>query len=313
MEEIVFIFSTLAGACTAVALDKIPRIKRNKQVSSINPAITSQLNSLRLEKEILSKTITRIHQRELNDVGIQKEKLLLRYQHQLEIVTTKMEKLETAIHPDFGPVGDSLISFMDNRLSQLDQKLYEISSKITATQTKKVAERSNEIILQDIQTKKIEPQIEIQKEKIEVVEKRETVEEITLEGLHPTTEVSPHKIHGIIEPSTAIIETKNIIPQFPVELTRTKVEAEIPKKSTGPLMIEEPVAHKFNIQDTKEETIIKLPEPEVIQQEQERKIQLPVAIKIPEEEKLYDDDKDLDKIKSEIMKALSKLEQVEVE
>ncbi len=53
--------------------------------------------------------------------------------------------------------------------------------------------------------------------------------------------------------------------------------------------------------------------PESVQPESERKIQLPAAIKIPEEEKLEDDDKDLDKIKSEIMKALSKLEQVEVE
>src|SRR3989304_5872229 len=45
----------------------------------------------------------------------------------------------------------------------------------------------------------------------------------------------------------------------------------------------------------------------------DKKIQIPVAVKIPEDEKLDDDDKDIDKIKSEIMKALSKLEQVEVE
>jgi len=41
----------------------------------------------------------------------------------------------------------------------------------------------------------------------------------------------------------------------------------------------------------------------------EKKIQIPAALKIPEEEKLEEDDKDIDKIKSEIMKALSKLEQ----
>ena len=45
----------------------------------------------------------------------------------------------------------------------------------------------------------------------------------------------------------------------------------------------------------------------------EKKIQIPTALKIPEEEKLEEDDKDIDKIKNEIMKALSKLEQVEVE
>ncbi len=75
-------------------------------------------------------------------------------------------------------------------------------------------------------------------------------------------------------------------------------------------MIEPIVEHQPSIQNVKEVTVEL---PEVIQQEPERKIQLPTAIKIPEEEKLDDDDKDLDKIKSEIMKALSKLEQVEVE
>ncbi|HEY6949870.1 MAG TPA: hypothetical protein VI146_04610, partial [Nitrososphaeraceae archaeon] len=68
-----------------------------------------------------------------------------------------------------------------------------------------------------------------------------------------------------------------------------------------------------SIQDVKEEIQLELPRPELVQPEPEKKIQLPTAIKIPEEEKLEDDDKDLDKIKSEIMKALSKLEQVEVE
>ncbi len=64
------------------------------------------------------------------------------------------------------------------------------------------------------------------------------------------------------------------------------------------------------MQSTLEENITQEPAP---LQESENKIQLPKPIKIPEEEKLDDDDKDLDKIKSEIMKALSKLEQVEVE
>jgi hypothetical protein len=309
MEEISLIFSTLAGACTAVALDKIPRINRNKQGSIINPAVTNQLHSLRMEKEILLKTITRIHQKESNNTIIQKEKLLLRYQHQLEIVTNKMEKLEMVIYPDFGPVRDSLISIMDNRLAQLDQKLHEISSKITVIQTKKVVERSTETIIEDNQTKN-EPKT--QKEKIKVVEKTESVEEITPQLSSPITEISPNKTHGIIEPSTTTIKARNVIPQFPIEL-RTKLEAEIPKKITESSIIEEQVLHKSDIRDTKEEIIIKFPEPEVLQQEPERKIQLPVAIKIPEEEKLYDDDKDLDKIKSEIMKALSKLEQVEVE
>ena len=43
-----------------------------------------------------------------------------------------LEKLEAASkHPDLGPVGDGLITLMDQKLSKLDDRLYELSSKIS--------------------------------------------------------------------------------------------------------------------------------------------------------------------------------------
>ncbi len=316
MEEIALVFSSLAGACTAVALDKVPKIKRNKQTPTINSAITNQLHSLRMEKEILSKTITRLHQQESDVTKIQKDKLLLRYQHQLGTVITKIEKLEVASkYPDLGPIGDSLISLMDNKLSQLDQRLHEISSKITVntiTQPKQT-ERTVETILENPQVKKIEPKIEIQKEKIEVQEEKIIKSERTPEWL-PPIEVPTYEKHRTVELST-LTEITNKIPQFPTDLIRpTQVEPQIPQVIIEPIIVEEPILiPQPSIQNITEEILPEIPKPESIQQEPERKIQLPAAIKIPEEEKLEDDDKDLDKIKSEIMKALSKLEQVEVE
>lgn len=316
MEEIALVFSSLAGACTAVALDKVPKIKRNKQTPTINSAITNQLHSLRMEKEILSKTITRLHQQESDVTRIQKDKLLLRYQHQLGTVITKIEKLEVASkYPDLGPIGDSLISLMDNKLSQLDQRLHEISSKITVntiTQPKQM-ERTVETILESPQVKKIEPKIEIQKEKIVVQEEKIIKSERTPEWL-PPIEVPTYEKHRTVELST-LTEITNKIPQFPVDLIKpVQVEPQIPEIIVEPRIVEEPIlVPQPSIQNTIEEIVPEIPKPESIQQEPERKIQLPAAIKIPEEEKLEDDDKDLDKIKSEIMKALSKLEQVEVE
>ncbi|MDE1875665.1 MAG: hypothetical protein KGH86_02385 [Thaumarchaeota archaeon] len=316
MEEIALVFSSLAGACTAVALDKVPKIKRNKQTPTINSAITNQLHSLRMEKEILSKTITRLHQQESDVTKIQKDKLLLRYQHQLGTVISKIEKLEVASkYPDLGPIGDSLISLMDNKLSQLDQRLHEISSKITVntiTQPKQT-ERTVETILENPQVKKIEPKIEIQKEKIEVQEEKIIKSERTPEWL-PPIEVPTYEKHRTVELST-LTEITNKIPQFPTDLIRpTQVEPQIPQVIIEPIIVEEPILiPQPSIQNITEEILPETPKPESIQQEPERKIQLPAAIKIPEEEKLEDDDKDLDKIKSEIMKALSKLEQVEVE
>ena len=315
MEEIALVFSSLAGACTAVALDKVPKIKRNKQTPTINSAIINQLHSLRMEKEVLSKTITRLHQQESDVTKIQKDKLLLRYQHQLGTVITKIEKLEAASkYPDLGPVGDSLISLMDNRLSQLDQRLHEISSKITVntiTQPKQ-PERHAETILENPQVKKIEPKIESQKEKIEIQEEKIIKPERTSEWL-PPMEIPTHEKHRTVELST-LTEITNKIPQFPAELIRpAQIDQPVPQRIIEPIIVEESIPIPQPItQNTVEEILPELPKPELVQ-EPERKIQLPAAIKIPEEEKLEDDDKDLDKIKSEIMKALSKLEQVEVE
>lgn len=317
MEEIAIIFSSIAGACTAVAIDKVPKIKRNKQTPTINSAITNQLHSLQMEKEILSKTITRLHQQESDITKIQKDKLLLRYQHQLGIVISKIEKLEAVSkYPDFGPVGDSLISLMDNRLSQLDQRLHEISSKITVNtvmQTNQV-ERSIEKISENLKGKKFEPKIETQKDNVDVQKERIEIEnEKTSEWL-PAIENLIYEKHRAVELST-LTEITNRVPQFPADLIRpSQVEPQVPQKLIEPVIVEEPILiSQPEIQNVKEEILSELPKPEPVTQEPERKIQLPTAIKIPEEEKLEDDDKDLDKIKSEIMKALSKLEQVEVE
>ena len=139
----------------------------------------------------------------------------------------------------------------------------------------------------------------------------------------PPIEIPTYEKHRTVELST-LTEITNKIPQFPAELIRpAQIEPQIPQKVIEPV-IAEPIAieqiveeliltQQPSIQNITEEILPEVPKIEPIQQEPERKIQLPTAIKIPEEEKLEDDDKDLDKIKSEIMKALSKLEQVEVE
>ena len=56
-----------------------------------------------------------------------------RIERELEgTILAKLEKLEQASkHPDLGPVGDGLISLMDQKLSKLDDRLYDLSSKIS--------------------------------------------------------------------------------------------------------------------------------------------------------------------------------------
>src|SRR6267143_5645374 len=297
MEELVLVLGSVAGACTAVAMDKIPKRKNNKQVLGSNTSIKNQIQSLKIEKEILTKTISRLYQQEPELSKIHRDKLLLRYQHQLGLVITKIEKLEAASkHPDLGPLGDGLITLMDQKLSQLDKRLNEISSKITistitAPQTKQ-PELIREIVPEKPQIKKIETKIEVQKSNDEY-------------GTKPFIEIPIPANHKSVE-ITTLTEIPNKISEFPLEFIKPVVAT--PKQTEIQPMneIPKPVLEIPNLAPETSHS-------EHLQALIEKKIQIPAALRIPEEEKLEEDDKDIDKIKNEIMKALSKLEQVEVE
>ncbi len=314
MEELILVLGSVAGACTAVAMDRIPKRKNDKQVLRTSSTIKSQIQSLILEKEILTKTISRLYQNDSDLSKIHRDKLLLRYQNHLGLVISKIEKLETASkHPDLGPLGDGLVTLMDQKLSQLDQRLNEISSKITITlnppQLTKKPETIDKVVYEKSQIKNNEIKVEI-KPKEEQVTK-------------PYFEIPIPENHKSVE-ITTLTEIPNKMPDFPLDLKKDNtISKQLSKEETVILPPQEDRTKNTEIQPVIEipqpiseiqRTLSdKVPKSEQLQIPIEKKIQLPTALKIPEEEKLEEDDKDIDKIKNEIMKALSKLEQVEVE
>ncbi|MBT4550163.1 MAG: hypothetical protein HOC38_00490, partial [Nitrosopumilus sp.] len=86
MQEIALILSSLAGVATAVAVRKMPRDKNQLLTMGASSHIKNQINLLKIEKDILTKTISRLYQSENEFSKIQKNKLLLKYQHQLGII-----------------------------------------------------------------------------------------------------------------------------------------------------------------------------------------------------------------------------------
>ncbi|MGQ0795649.1 MAG: hypothetical protein ACT4N5_05650 [Nitrosopumilaceae archaeon] len=303
MQELVLVLGSVAGACTAVAIDKIPRRKQEKFVVRANPVIKNQIQSLEIEKDILTKTISRLYQNESELSKIQRDKLLLRYQNQLGLVIARIEKLEAASkHPDIGPLGDGLVTLMDQKLSQLDTRLHEISSKISAATivTQMKQPEAIKAVAEKPEIRKIIPKIELQKEKIY--------------SPIPESEI-PNTEHRRSVELITLTEIPSKVPEFPLKLTPLK-----PAEANSAVLqkqIKDEIITKDHIEIEKpkirEVEQIEIPKSELIQPTVERKIQIPPVVKIPEEEKLEDDDKDIDKIKNEIMKALSKLEQVEVE
>src|SRR5574340_422907 len=229
MEEIALVFSSLADACTAVAIDKIPR-RKYKQNVTVSSAVENQLHSLRIEKEILTKTITRLHNDDSNISRVQRDKLLIRYQHQLGTIVAKIEKLEIASrYPDLGPVGDSLISLMDTKLSKLDQRLHEISSKITVNTVQPAVQTTSppvqpqavqqikqesprQIVQEKPRAEKVEPKIEVQQERTEVPKEK------IPEPVAPIEIQIPER-HVSVELST-LTTIPNKMPEFPAEFIK---------------------------------------------------------------------------------------------
>ena len=325
MQEFAIILSSIAGVATAAAIRKTPRNK--KQLLSIGASahIKGQISSLKIEKDILTKTISRLYQSDSDLTKIQRDKLLIKYQHQLGIVLAKIEKLEDASkHPDLGPVGDGLITLMDQKLSKLDDRLYELSSKISSSKV------SVPEIKKDTPDK-IQKPTEMQKS---IIKETETSEPITEEKPKKSPFIfeipKPKKTEPVVIPPsssrqafeittlTSISKKDLKFPEFEKKFTPKEEivqQVVVPKQKTQNKISEE---HKTTPSQTKIEFDVK---PDITKEVE--KITKFKALPIPKDEKpkavvtldddFDDDSDDIDKIKGEILDVLSKLDQAEVE
>ena len=260
-----------------------------------NAHVINQINSLQVEKDILTKTISRLYDNDSDLNKIQRDRLLLRYQHQLGVVIARIKKLETVSkHPDLGPLGEGLITLMDQKLSQLDQRLYELTSKIQSAEEQK-----------------------------ENTSKKQ--DKITSKTTHSTKPVFEKPISDFIEKPTRSSDKKfeittltsyqkmDSVKQTKYDQMLSQLDSDViaPAKKSPPLNIKpkqevvstETIVPETTLPATKAPEIIK---PQVTEQTKP-------AAQIPSEPEVDDDDDDLDKIRSDILKTLSKIEQAEVD
>lgn len=316
MQEIVLILSSLAGVATAAAVRKMPRDKNQLLSLGASSHIKSQISSLKIEKDILTKTISRLYQTDSEFSKIQKDKLLLKYQHQLGIVLAKLEKLEQASnHPDLGPVGDGLITLMDQKLSKLDDRLYELSSKMVSTnvETPKVKdpEAKQETKQKVSEIFNFDKPKENKMEPIEIppTRSRQSFELTTLTNIPGKEPKLPlfEEAKQVVKPmpQARIIPTETIKPKEEIieEIIQPK-----PKVEDKIEIIQSITKHETKLEtkpDIKKE-VAKINEYKALPEPIKEK---PVTL----DDDFDDDADDLDKIKGDIMKVLSKLDQAEVE
>ena len=321
--ELALVISSLAGAATAATINKFPKGKNKVPLMGANSHVRAQIEALRIEKEILQKTISRLYGEPTTLTKVQVDKLLSRYQYQLGVILAKIEKLEIASrYPDLGPLGDGLMSLMDQKLSALDKRLADISSKIQIAQAVQIEkpetrkeENKKETIIEKPVTQKSEI---ISSQNIEELIKSfakpgKRIELTTMTEI-PDVRVPQVEIQTRLEPAVdtpdvkidtmaEIVHAPEMIPvieqkqEILQQVTQT-VQPEILKPTlTEPIDIEQKVKAEP-------------PKLEFKQTEQEKR---KPKINLPEPEEIEDDEDDLDSIKREIMKTLSKLEQAEVE
>ena len=317
MQEIAIILSSIAGVATAAAVRRVPRNKTQLLSIGASAHIKSQINSLKIEKDILTKTISRLYQSDSEFSKIQRDKLLIKYQHQLGVILAKLEKLEDASkHPDLGPVGDGLITLMDQKLSKLDDRLYELSSKISTAK----------ITVPEIKKEKTS-QVETAKQNL--VSEQEPVENKVKSTFNFEKSNSAKSEQMIIPPtkSTQSFELTTLTRLSKKEPKFTLFEKQIPAKEE---IVKEVVESKPQIQKKIEsiqtqspsKTRVILESKPDIAKEMEKITKFKALPEPPKEKSIHsenleddfdDDSDDIDKIKGEIMSVLSKLDQAEVE
>ena len=319
MQEIALILSSIAGVATAAAVRKMPRDKNQLLSLGASSHIKNQINSLKIEKDILTKTISRLYQSDDEFSKIQKDKLLLKYQHQLGTILAKLEKLEQASkHPDLGPVGDGLISLMAQKLSKLDDRLYDLSSKMANSKipTPEVKQEKEEI--KKHISKSIKESFNFEKPKEVKIDPIAIPPSKSRQSFELTTLTNISKS----EPKFPLFEKKEIVKPMPkpkviqTELIKPKEE-----------IVKEIVQPKPKVEDKVEIIQSITPKPEILIEnkpdldKEVAKITEHKALPQPEQkpksstidDDFDDDGDDLDKIKGDIMRVLSKLDQAEVE
>jgi len=317
MQEIVLILSSLAGVATAAAVRRIPKDKNQLLSLGASSHIKSQISSLKIEKDILTKTISRLYQADSEFSKIQKDKLLLKYQHQLGIILAKLEKLEQASnHPDLGPVGDGLITLMDQKLSKLDDRLYELSSKMQSAKVETPKSKEPEVKQESKQKfSKVFNFDKPKESKMESVEipptkSRQSFELTTLTNVSRKEPEFPlfekEEVKQIVKPmpKPRVIQTELIKPKEEIvqEIIQPKPKVE------DKIEIIQSVAKPETTFETKPDLnkeVAKITEHKALPDKKPKPVTL--------DDDFDDDADDLDKIKGDIMKVLSKLDQAEVE
>ena len=286
-------------------------------MQEIEYGIKNEVNSLIIERDILTKTIFRVYQQDSNLTKIQRDKLLTRYQHQLAVVVTKIEEIGNAMkHTGTNPLDEGLFAAMEQKLSRIDEKVQEMSLKITTPkkQTVRQAQKSTLNMQLSVQKRKkksvytsdvkldsnnhmpleITTLTQVPTELPEFFRKKLKSSVSRIQHVEPSDN---EKVAKIVENVSEVKVTQSNVCEYP-DCTNPKFSNKHCSVHTDP--------------NSKESTNV---EKKVVLSglEVEKVPQAEVDDGLPDDSNIEDDDIDVSEITKRIEKSLSSLDQAEVE
>ena len=300
-------------------------------MQEINYSIKNESNSLVIERDILTKSISRLYQQDPQLTKIQQDKLLTKYQYQLRVVNEKIKNLESKKEPDVLSAKDQSFKEMDQKLSRIEKRLQELTTKFTRPNedvekvSKKPTEKSKKADSQILAKKNENLNFYTSNMKTDL-KPRKDLEVITM------TEV-PKKIPEFFltkfkerqletktnQHTTDIPVVKNLENVVKVTVPQTNV-CEHPE-CTNPKFTNRHCTLHSNSNKTKfenNETEVVIPSSQSVESQQ-TEIKHPITNENTKEqvkdvdESLDEDEDDITKLTESIEKSLSNLDQVEVE
>ncbi len=291
-------------------------------MQEIDYGTKTEINSLIMERDILTKTIFRVYQQDSQLTKIQRDKLLTRYQHQLGVVVAQIEQLDNSMkHTDVNHLDEGMFAAMDQKLSRMDEKLREISSQISPSnkETEKPRRKLAKILSKKGRTKSTHSQNTI------LQSKSKPLEIITLTDIPSKI---PEFFRRKLNPKEAKIEEIEPVTNQKIEAVTNQKVIETPdntdeEKVVQPNICEHPNCEnpKFsnkhcsvhtnsyvkNSSNEEKDTSISVFEEKKMEQG------INTSDVTLDNNDLENDDDDMSKVVGDIEKALSNLSQAEVE
>ena len=282
-------------------------------MQEIDYGTKTEINSLIMERDILTKTIFRVYQQHSQLTKIQRDKLLIRYQHQLGVVVAQIEQLGNSMkHTDVNPLDEGMFAAMDQKMSRMEEKLREISSQISPSnkETEKPRRKLPKILSKKGRTKSTHSQNTI------LQSKSKPLEIITLTQIPSKI---PEFFRRKLNPKDAKIEEIEPVPNQKIVKTLENADE---VKVAQPNICEHPNCEnpKFSNKHCSVHTnsYVKKPSDEekgasILDSEEGKKLEQEIKTDDVILDNNPDNDDDMSKVVGDIEKALSNLSQAEVE